>query len=844
MNQAPPSSAPISLPWLFDRTIDKHLCLLGGGDTRAETQFLASLAASCLKTYPSPAAQFLFIDVAGVGQNFSAFGELRESSPDVIGGGIVTAQGNLRESLRAVRAAMGNIFTTKLVGPHNHIDDYNRARLAETGASGEPYRFIFITDFPYQFDAESCVIMNEIVERGATCGIHLFLNFDQTREIPYGVKVDGIVSGCTRISLRGAGRADCSRFGPGSSVSARPFSALDKGALVQAVGTFSAQARAMQTRKYDFETMMKAIYASREGRLVPFTCRWSASSAAGVEIPLGLGAGGKVEANSLGQGGADGRHHMLVLGASGTGKSNLLHVAIQGMAELYNPDELSLYLVDSKSGTEFRRYDGHGLPHAEAIALRRTSEYALSILEGLLVEGDRRSTAFGNYGGSIESYRNATGRKLPRIVAIFDEFQELLTSGDRAADSKAADLLEKIARLGRSAGIHLILATQSLGGLTLPPGLLEQVALRICLSPVGLSRHVLSDGNNGSEGLRKFYALNNTERGYEAGNSVFQVAASTGADAQSPEGIAEAANRIRHLASEWAKMPDRTRTGPRYVFDGEKPAKMEDSAIFKRLVTETWNADPRAPVKLMVGEPIKIADTHFIDLARKADNNALFLARAVEDVAGSLLLTLVSALASKGPGNVRLHVLDATMTPDSDLAVRLDVLQRLWPDVILVERDVAIVAEHMIAELQQLVAHRQAGTAADETHILAILGMQEVPYLMDEGFVLNELMRRGPSQGVHVVAWCDTERNLSSILGSEHNFGFGLCSPSMAEQLCRSQLKASKAATNRLLAYNRDQLETGELEAVRPFALPDLEKLHHVINRIRNRSSSDVNPGQ
>jgi len=94
-------------------------------------------------------------------------------------------------------------------------------------------------------------------------------------------------------------------------------------------------------------------------------------------VPIGM----NVQARStLWNWGVGTVHHGLVGGTTGSGKTNLIHVLLTGLAEAYGPEELELYLADFKEGVEFKDYQTADLPHARIVALESEPELGLSIL--------------------------------------------------------------------------------------------------------------------------------------------------------------------------------------------------------------------------------------------------------------------------------------------------------------------------------------------------------------------------------------------------------------------------------------------------------------------------------
>lgn len=186
----------------------------------------------------------------------------------------------------------------------------------------------------------------------------------------------------------------------------------------------------------------------------------------GVSFPIGIEGGRPVE---ITLGSSDGqRNNALVTGAVGQGKSNLVKVIIYGLCARYAPDELALYLLDFKEGvTLYPMAPTNGspefLPQARVLGLEADQDFGIEVLRNLSGEMARRMTSIRPFGDTILAYRRSSGQKMPRILLIIDEFQ-LLLDGERGVE--AQELLERIVRLGRSSGIHVILASQSIGGIS------------------------------------------------------------------------------------------------------------------------------------------------------------------------------------------------------------------------------------------------------------------------------------------------------------------------------------------------------------------------------------------
>ena len=181
-------------------------------------------------------------------------------------------------------------------------------------------------------------------------------------------------------------------------------------------------------------------------------------------------------------------HHGLIAGATGSGKSTLLHTIIMSSMMNYSPDQLQLYLMDFKSGTEFKIYESERLPHIRLLALDAMQEFGESILENLVVEMEHRAELFKEEAGgvtSVKDYVRITGNSMPRLLVIIDEFQILFNdAANRKVAEHCSELAKRIVTEGRAFGIHLLMATQSMRGLsnmTLISGIVEQMLIRVGL---------------------------------------------------------------------------------------------------------------------------------------------------------------------------------------------------------------------------------------------------------------------------------------------------------------------------------------------------------------------------
>ena len=169
--------------------------------------------------------------------------------------------------------------------------------------------------------------------------------------------------------------------------------------------------------------------------------------------------------------------HILVGGTTGAGKSELLRTLVASLALRNTPQHLSFVLVDYKGGAAFR--DCAELPHVAGVVTDLDDHLAARALTSLTAELTRRERLLKDAGSTdFVSYQTSSaGVKAPlaRLVVVVDEFRALAEELPTFVDG-----LVHLAALGRSLGIHLVLATQRPAGVV-TADIKANVNLRIAL---------------------------------------------------------------------------------------------------------------------------------------------------------------------------------------------------------------------------------------------------------------------------------------------------------------------------------------------------------------------------
>ncbi|MET7641763.1 type VII secretion protein EccCa [Streptomyces sp. NPDC005438] len=184
-----------------------------------------------------------------------------------------------------------------------------------------------------------------------------------------------------------------------------------------------------------------------------------------LRVPIGVGEDGQPVMLDLKEAAQDGMGpHGLCVGATGSGKSELLRTLVLGLAVTHSSETLNFVLADFKGGATFAGMSQ--MPHVAAVITNLADDLTLVDRMGDSIRGElnRRQQMLrdaGNYA-NIHDYEKARAAGAPlapiaSLVLVIDEFSELLT-----AKPDFIDMFIQIGRIGRSLGVHLLLASQRL----------------------------------------------------------------------------------------------------------------------------------------------------------------------------------------------------------------------------------------------------------------------------------------------------------------------------------------------------------------------------------------------
>lgn len=230
--------------------------------------------------------------------------------------------------------------------------------------------------------------------------------------------------------------------------------------------------------------------------------RWATNlSYRTLEAPLGVKAGGTPFLLNI----HEKYHgpHGLIAGMTGSGKSEFIQSYILSMAVNYHPHDVSFILIDYKGGGMANCFIG--LPHISGSITNLGGNQIRRSLVSLRSELKRRQRVFAEHGvNHIDKYQQLykegkASEPLPHLVMISDEFAEL-----KSQQPEFMQELVSAARIGRSLGVHLILATQKPSGVV-DDQIWSNTRFRICLK--------ILDKSDSNEMLKRPEAANIKEPG-------------------------------------------------------------------------------------------------------------------------------------------------------------------------------------------------------------------------------------------------------------------------------------------------------------------------------------------
>jgi DNA segregation ATPase FtsK/SpoIIIE, S-DNA-T family len=801
----------------------------GGSQKGLAIKALQSMSLRALAMTPPGKMIFTFIDPVGVGNNVASFMTLADFDKSLISGKAWSETRHIEQQLEALVEHIEDVIRVRLRDEFATISEYNKI----AGIISEPFRCLVIFDFPINFSDTAVKRLTSIMRNGPRCGVYTVILRDSSKGLPYGLTESELDESAIRVFSLADVQIKDEILKPWSrspehfywreqdfnKCVLRLDEAPEREMFQRIISIWGQSAKSAMKIEVPFEDLLKSASLDLESW-------WKKTSEKCLEIPLGPKTGTKSQYLVLNEGLTP---HGIIVGRTGSGKTNLMHVIIMGLALAYSPEELELLLIDFKGGVGFKPYAEHRLPHASVIAIESEREFGISVLHGIDDKLKQRMDLFRSVGvDNLSAYRMKNTRPLPRILLIVDEFQEFFTENDKIYD-EAKLIFDRILRQGRAFGIHVLLATQTLSGsAALPSHTIDQIAVRIALQCSDSdSRLILAHDNPAARTLtRPGEAIFNCDNGKVEGNYKFQVALFDDADQN------KYLNNIDILADGMKKL------FKPIVFEGNLPAILNECEPILNYFKKGLETSVPSSVKAWVGEPIAIRPPAWFSFSRQSGKHLLVVTRDEAEGTGILLSTWISLIAQYPPSSVEFFILDNSMA-DSAWAGMSNHFRDLFlcKIEIIQKRKFADVLKKFV----QLINKRHESSGDNIPHIyLMIFGLQRVRDLREDEYgysysgkdedvrtsdLMAIILKEGPDVGVHILALCDNRANAERALGRKiREFGVRIVGAMSSEDssLLIDDLSASRInKPHRAILFDEDK--PGALDILRPYAIPDID---------------------
>ncbi len=414
-------------------------------------QFLREMLMRLLSSAPLVQLEVILVDALSLGGIFNLARRLLDKNNDFIyQQRILTESEEIKEALKHLYEYLKVNLQTKLAG-YKDFAHYN-----EDKEDKLPLKALFLSGVD-ALDSNALYYLEKIMRFGSKNGVLSFVNLESEKNN----------KSAEDLKRYAEFFKDRTSFGRLKYLSVEVIN--DHGIQSQHMQDFATKIKAYYEQKKQVKRELKDLQKEQEF--------WTKSSQSRVSVPVGWDINHEEVCFEIGEA----QNHTLICDHSGSGKSNFLHVLIQNLAFYYAPNEVQLFLLDYKEGVEFNAYAKEGiLEHARLVSVASSVGFGVSFLSWLDKETKKRGELFKQFNvKDLSDYRKHG--EMPRLIVVIDEFQVLFSDSATKDKERVEAYLTTILKKGRSYGVHLILATQTMRGPGINNSLMSQIANRIAL---------------------------------------------------------------------------------------------------------------------------------------------------------------------------------------------------------------------------------------------------------------------------------------------------------------------------------------------------------------------------
>ena len=603
--------------------------------SEATVQFVNQIIIQFLLAFPANRIAFCLIDIDNK-MDFSKFKSLTRINNSILFNGIIRDDRQLENTIKDMEQTMYKIDEDFL--SYNNVPDifeYNRRFEANPQSV---HLFVFV-NYPSGMRDDTAKRVMKIIQNGNKSGIFSIIVNNKACTLSPGYKsaeYAQFIEYAEKASLVINKNGTCFNLNMGVKNHFEPKKGITLSVLPSIIEVLKNSAESNRQKVVPLTQMFSdtdAMAASQKG--IPL-------SAQVLDIPIGA-RGGDIQTLCLKTTG-DGSAHGVIIGGTGSGKSNLLHTIIMSACYKYSPEELNIYLLDLKEGVEFKYYEDNRLPHIKLLGvdLKEDLHSALAILKNLRQEVSRRGDLFKSHKISQIDQYVQDGKKLPRILVIIDEIQELFELDEKVGQEAILHLSE-LFKQGRAFGINILWASQNIPNV---PGLkdkvLSQIGNRISLRlndpddalDIKIDSKVVRNLNRPEKGLG---VINDMRYGNDS--IEFRVAYAEEGDNRK--------QYIEAIVEKWKPVTDSIPQEPLFIVGGDEEASPISNDTLYAVTPSTDDIISKAfesyPIQLgqdyVTGKPFEIS------LALRQNKMNLLLSggdiEVVRDMMGYAMLSLI-----------------------------------------------------------------------------------------------------------------------------------------------------------------------------------------------------------
>lgn len=827
----------MNLPYC--QTLEKGISMFlnySPNDRKFYQEKLKMLLFKIFMSFPAGKIEATMIDPLELGETFSMFTRLGEQHARIIDTKIWSQEKDIAERIQILRQ---KLETT--------IQSYGNDK--EIRLKKEPIRILAITDFPTGFNQAALQDLQAIVRKSASFGVCIFV-WANSGEV--GKLAENQQSVLNEIQ-------EMLQVGNASGTYLELVTPKFKDVQLE----LDDMKEAFTNKDEIMDQILKGINGSKQNiedfdamfENIGNTQNWFKENTINeISIPIGVKGADTVVKMVLGKSGST-EHHALIAGQTGAGKSTLLHTIIMSTMLNYSYDEVEMYLVDFKEGIEFKPYSRYRLPSLRVIAIDSEREFGLNVLKELCYELERRADLFSRADcEDITDYRNSTNLKIPKIMLIFDEIQELFREKESSDNlqKECLECLNKLITQGRAMGIHIILACQDFKLVSGIEPLFSQMAIRIAIKGSEYSaRSVLGSSNEGAKQLQDRdagAAIYNGKNGLESANVVFQVSyLAKGKRTKLIENLNCYYEKIQNELPRTRVLLTNAEDGVFNVFNQLINTKMANP-MFRNL----------SEYGLVIGEGFEVKRDFRFSMTPSKGSNLLMIGLDEKKASSLFYFSILSILhnnvAHRNSGQgAKIHLVDLSSDSVYSFSDKTDFehLEMVFNGQI--KRTKMYNMEDNISNAYDALIRRMNGEEeVKERLFFMFFGLNRAHKLINENMYddtdfektalekLNRLIEDGAKYGINVIIWGENLEGTSRIIKQNFERYFTQrvtfdTEPKISEQLVMEHnSKTLRSTTAIYMNMDTDVKNTH----FRPYELPDkawIEKFADVLQDITNR---------